>query len=775
MKKIISIALLAFASIFQVWAQQPKQSGPINFEKFFKDKMQAIPGPFPVYQLDDKYYLQIGSQQLEKDILVVGDIRYGTSLISKSSGVLRFSKGPGESLYVIRNNYSEQAIDNVAMADLLNKATLQPISFTFKIEALGKDTGSYIIDITKQLIDGGELFSFKNYNLIGNPDPSRSGVESVQPINNGVYFSVFRSQTNAGRDYNGKPTDMPMTFRLGLLLQQLNETPMTIKLADRRIGFAARSFIDFGTAGYAAKRTNIIKKWNIRVKPEDVARYKAGTLVEPQQPISVYLHASIPNFLSEAVKEGVLEWNKCFETAGFKNVLKVVSQNGANAAKMEEGSLLIAWGGTSPKVETELVDDPRTGEIKTAKMTISDIVIDALLQKYFIQCGLYDQRIQKDAYSPAVRQDILKFKVAQSMAEVLGMLPNYAASAAFTPQQISDPKWVMQHGFSSSITDDLEFNYLMVPNKQTNSKLFIPSVAAYDHFAINWAYRQFQEQPNFLKDGKINPVYFYAAEDKNNPLAQAKDLSSQNIEAAQMAIDKLIAFYPKLEGISAKMKDDTWDTYMLLAANFLMSYDQYVLSVLPNIGGKQRYIVMKNYNQVPLKYIPKATQQATFDFLNRNIFKGVPAWTKNDRAQAMDGSNTETLLTKTAVKVVNALINAEMVKNLLDAEASGYKDVFGTKDLFENIDRYVFLDFKPNVALSSYQRNVQATLIRSLLALVSKNKISAGLNDVSVALNAYLISLTARVDQMAKTHQDSITKEHFQLMKMQMNNDESAK
>lgn len=740
--------------------------------------MQVVQGLFPVYQQDDKYFLQIGPGQLQKDILVVGDVHYGSAIISKSSGILRFVKGQGDNLYVTRSNYSEQAPAKTPMADVLSNSTLEPINYTFKIEAQGKEPGSYIIDITKQLTDGGELFSFKNYNQIASPDPLRSGVESVKPIHNGMYFNVFRSQTGAGRDYNGKQTDVASTFQLGLLLQLLNPTSMPVKVSDRRIGFDTRSFTDFGATGYAAKKVNIIKKWNIDVKPEDVTRYKAGAVVEPQQPIQVYLHPSIPAYLVPAVKDGVLAWNKCFETAGFKNVLKIMPQNADADPKMEEGSLVIAWGGVAPKVAVDLIDDPRTGEIKTAKMTISDIVIDGLMQKYFIQCGQYDERIQKDSNSPQVRKDILKFKVAQAMAAVLGMLPNCAASAAYSTQQISDAKFVMQHGFTSSVSDELEFNYLINPGKQKDSKLFIPSVGAYDHLAVNWAYRRFNAEPQnatLAKNGKVNPVYYFSTEDKNSPLAQANDLSSQNIEAAQTGINNLITFYPKLNGLAAKMKDDSWDTYMLLAANFIMSYDEYVVSVLPNIGGKQRYTVMKGYNDVPFTYVPKARQLATFDFLNQNVFKGVPAWTRNDRAQSMDGSNTETLITKTAVKVVNALVSVDMIRNLLEAENSGEKNVFTTKDLFGQINRCVFLDFNPNIALTSYQRNVQATLTRTLLTLAAKNKIASGLNEVNVVISNNLEALSANINSAAKLHKDKMTKEHYQLMKMMINNEQSNK
>ncbi|MEH3114300.1 DUF5117 and DUF5118 domain-containing protein [Pedobacter terrae] len=778
MKKIFTIALWIWVTGSQLMAQTNKPGSPLSFDKFFKDKMKVIPGYFPIYQLDDKYYLQINTQQFNKDILVVGDLRYGSSNLSKSSGILQFSKGNADNLFVTKSDYSEQAVTNESMANLLTGSTLQPISFTFKIEALGKDSGSYIIDVTRQLIDGGDLFSFKNYNFIANPDPSRSAVEEVVPINKGVLFNVYRSQNSSARDYNGKPIDQAFTFQIALVFQELSAQTMPIRISDRRMGFSTKSFTDFGLKGYAAKKVNIIRKWNVKVGVNDLAKYQSGQLVAPERPIVVYIHPSVPKFLIDSFKESALAWNKCFETAGFKDVIKVILPAQAKQQLMEEGTIVISWGGVAVKPVVETVDDPRTGEIKTAKITFSDLVVDNLLQKYFVQCGKYDIRIQKDANSPAVRADILKFKLGQAMAQALGMLPNYAGSAAYSIAQISSPQWVLKNGFTSSITDELNFNFLMLPTRGFNSKLFIPSIGAYDHFAINWAYRQYPDKPikpNFLKDGKIDPALFYAAEDKSNPLAQAEDLSAQNIEAAQKGIAKLMDFYPELNGIAAKMNDDTSDTYMLLAANFIMAYDQYVTSVLPNIGGAERYTVMKGYNDVPLRYVAKARQQATFEFLYHNVLKAVPAWTRNDRAQFTDGSNTETLVTKTAVKVINYLINADLIKNLIEAENSGQQGVFGTKDLFDNIDHYLFMNFDSKIPLTRYQRNIQATLIRSLLALNGKNKISAGLNEVSVALNSYTTSLAKRMDALAKSHTDQLSKDHFQLMKMLMDNELNAK
>jgi hypothetical protein len=775
MKKLtyyITILMVSF-TLYSKAQQQTATSLPA-FETFFKNKAQIFPGVFPIYQVEDKYYLEIEEAQFNKDILIIGDLKNGTSTLAKTTGIIQFSKGLKNNLNVSRNNYSERAVDNELMAAVVSKSTLPPVSFVYKIEAMGNKKGSYIIDITRQLIDGGDLFSFKNYGPISTPDAARSNVETVLPIADGVVFNVIRTQTNPGRTASGKTIDLPSSFQLDLVIQQLTDQLMPVKFSDKRVGFVTQSYTDFGKAEYAAKKINIIKKWNISANPTDLKQYKKGILVSPQTPIKVYLDPAIPKVFANAVKDGITSWNACFETAGFKNVLRIIPASEKSKNAIASGTLVVSWGENLTKASIAIIDDPRTGEIKAAKMSISSNLASDLLAKYFVQCGAYDERIQQDLYHLEVQKELIKFKVSQAMAEVLGMLPNLAASTAYSPEQISDPKWVMQHGFTTSITDNSEFNFLMNPKNQKDEKLFIPSIGAYDHFAINWAYRQNMDGKTvntFLNKGRIDSNYFYAVEDKKNVLTQANDLSNDLLKSAELGIAKLPVFYPKLEEIALKMKDDSWDTYMLVASNFITTYDQYVSSVLPNIGGRQSRVVIKNYNEVPFVFVPKATQQQTFDFLNTYVLQGVPQWTTNNRAQSLDGSNTERLILKTATKVVNTLTSAETLTDLLAAEESGQQNVFGTAELFENMNRYIFKNFDPAITTTRYTRSIQSKTVKNIIDLAAKNKLAAGLNELTSVVNSYITFLQDKIDLMGKTHTDPITKAHYQLLKIQLKNE----
>ena len=56
-------------------------------------------------------------------------------------------------------------------------------------------------------------------------------------------------------------------------------------------------------------------------KPKDVERYKRGELVEPAKPIVFYIDPLTPKKWIPYLIQGVNDWQKAFEKAGFKNAI----------------------------------------------------------------------------------------------------------------------------------------------------------------------------------------------------------------------------------------------------------------------------------------------------------------------------------------------------------------------------------------------------------------------------------------------------------------------
>lgn len=49
-----------------------EKKGPMSFGKFFKEGMKQVDAIFPVYELDDKYYMEISEKYLGRDLFISG-------------------------------------------------------------------------------------------------------------------------------------------------------------------------------------------------------------------------------------------------------------------------------------------------------------------------------------------------------------------------------------------------------------------------------------------------------------------------------------------------------------------------------------------------------------------------------------------------------------------------------------------------------------------------------------------------------------------------------
>lgn len=82
------------------------KKGPMAFDKFFKEGMKRVDAIFPVYEADDKYYMEIADEYLGRDIFISGQMLKGIGVRAsgqESAGVVCFKKGPKDKLYM----YSE--------------------------------------------------------------------------------------------------------------------------------------------------------------------------------------------------------------------------------------------------------------------------------------------------------------------------------------------------------------------------------------------------------------------------------------------------------------------------------------------------------------------------------------------------------------------------------------------------------------------------------------------------------------------------------------------
>ena len=757
---------------------------PTPFEKFFKKTMKVTPGLFPVYQDGSKYFMEIPENALASDILVIGDIARGfASNVSQSSGVIRFSVGTGNNLNVTRQVYKEVVSPdfNQGMEGLVQKSNLIPVSFVMHIEASGKAKKSYIVDITRQLMEGGDLFSFKDFSGLSRSDAARSGVEQVKAYSNGVLFSVLRTQTDPGNSMNGvKTADRAVAYVLNLLIQRLPASSVKVREADPRIGFGTVAYNDFGKNPYGVRNVKVITRWNLQVSTADQKRYAAGELVNPVTPIKVYLDPAIPALFVPYIKEAVQQWNGAFNVAGFKNAIQVVT--GENDNWLSSGKMLIKWGNAfNGIVPTNLVTDPRTGEILAAKMNIGDDIVNDLLPSYFAKCGLTDLRVQKDLYDPAVRGEIMRWKVAQTMGELLGMTPNLYGSAAYTTSQIRSASWLKKNSFASSVTDDTQFNFLVQPGDKVTADDLMPRVSVYDRMAIGWAYRIFAdakaEKKALTAIAYSDASLLFLPEDKNDAYTRRGDLSDNQLEAAELGMNNLRLFYPQMEKITSNMKgsDEDWINFKLLSSACQKSYQLYTNNIVSLIGSQSVRPVLKNYNNVAVVYTPKKDQQKAMAMLNTYFFNGPPVWMQSKRLNLINTESEDIKMQHATQDALKKLITPAVLGNLIKAEEALGTDTYTVNNLFNDLDHYVFKDFNTVNKVDDYTLLMQTNFAFDIFDAALKNNITGGLSDASEVMHLYFIRTMAHIKELAEKHSDQNAREHYQLIKVKIDRDINQK
>lgn len=324
------------------------------------------------------------------------------------------------------------------------------------------------------------------------------------------------------------PTAIPdaRSFFVGFVYNflQLPPQPMVPRRADPRIGHFTQSFTDFTAQPRLNPRVHYVNRWRLEKREPLAARS------EPVTPIVFWLDRNIPARYREAVRAGVLEWNKAFERIGFVNAIEVRQQpDDAEWDTMDARHASVRWfvGADSGSARGPHHADPRTGEILDADIAMSDvfargarrfIVEDVGLDShqrlaqltaawrdpqaaycdYAVEAAnemhaaldLLEARGEFEPDSPrteAFVQAVIKDTVMHEVGHTLGLKHNFKGSTAVTRAQLADRAYTEANGISGSVMDYNGYNVALrgEPQGAYNNTTLGP----YDYWAIEYAYK----------------------------------------------------------------------------------------------------------------------------------------------------------------------------------------------------------------------------------------------------------------------------------------------
>lgn len=382
-----------------------------TYDEFFLANMQKTEGVFPTYILDNDIYIEIPNLYIDREIEIFAQIDRGFDLLNRhidGLGVVRITMTKDEAIHFQQPFYAERILDNNHQYHTaFSLSNVEPKGRAYPIVAYSKEKG-FIINITDDLLNGDDWFHY-DYQFIRSLNQPLSKVINIHPEKESVSFTIRRyhdaeseryvfSSSNVILPSGCMPLDITCTLRL------LPDKEDKLRLSDYRIPFKSLKFKDYSQDPYNMVEDSLILRWDF------------------SKPITFYVDSLFPKEYLQAVKEGVLIWNKAFVKAGIDTPLKVKYVDKETVSGAQQA--LISYDLKMPGVRSNITYHPRTGEILTCRINLGHGFINELLTNYLLTCGASDLRIRKDIYSKEVEKELLSYKIAQEMGFVLGLNKN---------------------------------------------------------------------------------------------------------------------------------------------------------------------------------------------------------------------------------------------------------------------------------------------------------------------------------------------------------------
>lgn len=740
-----------------------------TYTRFSSQKgMVVYKGFYTVYKLENKYFLEIPKNGLDKDILITAQVVKGPSgYVSDASGVISFSKGKGNSLYLMRHYAMDVPSDStdLCMMSSIIKSSMRPIESSYPLVTMGP-SGSYIIEMTKDLDMANGLFSVSSNSSLSHPDPTLSSIDGVRMIPQGVAFQVTRSQIdNVVISQDGRKADVAYTFGLEFVFQQLSEHRFTLKEAQPAFGFETISRTEYDTKQYLARKKEYILRWLLTASKSNLNRQRKGLSIRPEEQICIYIDPITPKPFVECIHKAVKQWEDAFLKAGWKDVFRFSSDD--NDASLCYRHILFSWGNSGSEIRPDKIYDPVSGEILTARINLMDFAADDLLPVYFLQCGDVDSRILSDIHSLEVRKDVFTAQIASAFGGVLGLKSNKSGYTVFTPEQLRSNNWLQQYGTTASITSGVTFNFMALRQEGVTPANLLPRVSIYDWDAIKYAYGKGASIPS-LKSS------FYTAEDKLSPYAQNGYLSNNTMESAISGIDNIKKVYADLNNRVNRLPADQnkWSTVADLTMRSLVLYQTYLTQINSLVGGRMNHPIIQGVNETSTTYVPRNQQVEALQYLENQIYTNAPQWVMKKELKQATGYDFNDMMKGLAIALYKHYMDKNVIQILIDSENQSGSNAFTTKDLFAYLDRVIFENFSDTKPASSYKQALQSTFINNLVSEVATNNLSGGLsNEAITVLHNYFIETANKVINLSKTHTDEKTRANYALMVIRMNKD----
>ena len=611
---------------------------------------------------------------------------------------------------------------------------------------------------------------------LGNLDKDKTKVNAIRnyPENTDVAIEYVYSTPSVLNGGSSAVTDgRNVSIKVYHSLIAMPENDYEIRFDDPRVGFFTTQ-VDDQTATNSAPYRDLVHRWNLVKKDSNAA------LSEPVTPITWWMENTTPVEWRETVEAGVLEWNKAFEKAGFKNAMVVKMQ--PDDADWDAGDIrynVLRWtsspnnppfGGYGPSFV-----NPKTGEILGADIMLEYVHFTnrVLLDKLFdltatssesayeqfneneMLCSLGHVMHENTMFGTSVLDasgasdlEMLRMKkeaiIALIMHEVghtLGLNHNMKASQLFSPEELANPETIKGKALTGSVMDYAGINITNDRTKQGH--YYDMSLGPYDVWAIQFGYTPFKNEAEKVallnQSTKPELIFGNDADDMRSPgkaidpRVMVGDLSN---DAIRYSIDRIKLVNAMMPEVKAKFSR-TGDTYQELRRVYYLLSGQSSISagvISRYIGGVyvDRAMIGQEGGTQPYTPVSLADQKRAMDALATYVFAPNAFDAPNDLYNylAMQrrgynlGRGTEDPKIHSQVlsyqqNVLNHILHPNTLQRIIDSEL--YGNEYKLSAFMTDLNNAIFkTDIGGNV--NSFRQNLQLDYTNRLIGMLVGNQ-----------------------------------------------------
>jgi hypothetical protein len=659
---------------------------------------EKLEGLFTLYRKKeagkDTLYMAIREDQLDKLYFLQATVSEGIPTFLLAAGtpindlVFKFVRRDDQIL-LVEPNLRFQADPRKPIARSVRRSFADAYLEAFKIEVKDKEGKTFLIDVSNffrsdlmQIQQLASVAAGGSYSI----DREKTTYLAIKAFPNNLFVQTayhFAGGAQRGGGLGGliaglgggaelaDPRSLPITVNYNLWELPVNNGYRP-RLYDPRIGYFYTEFLDF-TTDQPQQEKRYILRWHLEKADPN------APLSPPKEPIVFWLDNAIPEEYRDAVREGILEWNKAFEKIGIKDAIVVKQMpDDADWDHADMRYNVIRWV-SSPNNGYAVAlfrANPLTGQILNASITVDGNM--ARITRYIYQrevdplaafreaeawekglhhhhhhhnhcvCTLAEGSmfrawtgyLMMDLLAPgrnATRttedqfvKDYIRSVVMHEMGHILGLRHNFVASRLHSLDELANGELVRKQGTVASVMEYDPFNQMALHSP--NTVYWNPTIGSYDYWAIEYGYKQSginspeAEKPFLNEIARRNTEPGLAFEtddyaDRFDPYVTRFDLGRDPIAYWELTLKDTSDLVRALPSRFPRPGESYYEfTRVFFSA--LANYSTASVQLTRFIGALQ---IRRNFRddpnaQPPLQPVDSATQRRALNLLVRYIF-----------------------------------------------------------------------------------------------------------------------------------------------------------